>query len=262
MPKRRNRSTTRSSNPADDQRTPNRRARNDASFRRPAASRSPRLMVLIVCEGTETEPRYFHAWRTRVGLTTITIRVVDGAGQANQVINTAIAQRNERRRTYQRAHQHGQSADPPFDAIWCVFDREARYELATFQQAVHRADQEQIQLAISNPSFEYWYLLHFRDTGAFFDNSAAVQRELRRYLPAYQKAQDVFPQVYPMTDTAMERAERQYQQHPERMTDRFPNPSTTVYQLVRLFRPDPGADAATEEATDSTSSPHDAFPPT
>lgn len=215
---------------------PHHRRRSDDSFRRRTAYRPTRPILLIVCEGAETEPRYFNAWRTRSSMTTVTIEVVGGAGQARTVIATAIDKRNARRSAYQRASRHGQSADPPFEEVWCVFDREGQYEVEGFWNAVARADQESIQLAISNPCFEYWYLLHFRDTGAFFHSGRELQQELRQHVANYAKNMDLFDQLYAQTNRAVERARRQYEQHPDRIQDRFPNPSTTVYQLVeRLY---------------------------
>ena len=105
-----------------------------------------------------------------------------------------------------------------------------------FWQAVERADAEQIELAISNPCFEYWFLLHFRESGAFFHNGHELLQELRQHIPAYAKNTDIFDQLYPLTDTALERAERQYTRHPEREQDRYPNPATTVYKLLNSLR--------------------------
>lgn len=214
---------------------PSNRARSDASFERRSASRAPRLVLLIVCEGAETEYRYFHTWRKSARLTTVTIDVHGGAGQANEVVAETIQRRDQRQAAYQRAARRGQVAAPPFDQVWCVFDREGQYEVETFRVAVQRADHEQIKLAISNPCFEYWYLLHFQDTGTPFYHGQEVKQALRRYIRDYQEHSDCSEQLLPQTHIALERARRRHELHPERAHDRFPNPSTTVYELVAIL---------------------------
>jgi hypothetical protein len=159
-----------------------------------------------------------------------------GAGQDNTVVEAAIHDRDARKRAYDLAKRRGQSAPPPFEHVWCVFDREGERQTPHFWRAVRHAENETINLAISNPSFEYWYLLHFRDTGEFFQHGEELKRALRQYLPDYDESADVFGRLFQLTDTALERAERRYEQHPERDQDRYPNPSTTVYQLVNSLR--------------------------
>ena len=42
-------------------------------------------------------------------------------------------------------------------------------------------------LCDSLQSIEYWFLLHFEDTCRYFQDSAATERALKQYLPAYDK---------------------------------------------------------------------------
>jgi len=215
---------------------PTHRARNDTSFSRRVASREPRPVLLIVCEGAATEDRYFHAWRKNARLTTITIEIYGRAGQANEVVTEAMQRRDQRQTAYDRATRRKQNADPPFDQVWCVFDREGQHEVAGFHEAVQRASHGQIKLAISNPCFEYWYLLHFHDTGTPFHHGQEVKQALRRYIENYQEGGDYMKHLLPQTYIAIDRARQRYEHHPERAQDRFPNPSTTVYELVAIFK--------------------------
>lgn len=43
------------------------------------------------------------------------------------------------------------------DQVWCVFDRD---EHPRFEEACARAEQEDLRVALSNPCFELWPLLH------------------------------------------------------------------------------------------------------
>ncbi len=125
----------------------------------------------------------------------------------------------------------------PYEGVWCVFDREAQ-ETARFQQAVVRAArQRRMHLAISNPSFEYWYLLHIGEYSRPFADGGAVLRELTRpaNLPGYRKNASVYLRLKPQTEIASERAERLRAAHPAYPADPYPNPSTDVFELVRAL---------------------------
>ena len=115
-----------------------------------------------------------------------------------------------------------------------MFDREAANEPKYFGQAITLAQANNIQLAISNPSFEYWYLLHFIESDRGFQDSGEVEAELKRpgRLVGYEKHHDVFPLLRHRTTDAHDRAERLYGRCCRRDNDLFPNPITLVYKLV------------------------------
>jgi len=205
---------------------PRRRPRRDDDLRRRPPTKRGRAIILIVCEGVETEYRYFEAMRKREGLLSVSIVVVPSGRQAERLVQQALTLRRK------------QSQEPdalPYDEVWCVFDREAANEPADFLAAIHRANREQLVLAVSNPCFEYWYLLHYRETNAPFGDADEVYEALRRNdcMPDYQKNLDVFDRLLERRAQALERAERLYERHPDREHDRFPNPSTLVQRLVR-----------------------------
>lgn len=56
------------------------------------------------------------------------------------------------------------------DIYWVVFDREStsKYTDQLHQTARQLANANQINIAISNVCFEYWFLLHFRYTNAAY----------------------------------------------------------------------------------------------
>lgn len=205
---------------------PRRRPRRDDDLRRRPPTKRGRAIILIVCEGVETEYRYFEAMRKREGLLTVTLEVVPAGRQTGRLVQQAIDLRRQRAQ---------QPEALPYEEVWCVFDREAAHEPADFPAAIIRADREQLALAISNPCFEYWYLLHYRETDRPFRDAEEVIEALRGNdcLPGYQKIQDVFERLLERREQALERAERLYERHPDQERDRFPNPSTLVQQLVR-----------------------------
>lgn len=207
---------------------PQRRGRREREYRRGPPTKAARAIVLIVCEGTETEYRYFNALRRQRELLSVTLEVARPGGQSEQLIRHAIELRSERAR---------QPDSLPYEAVWCVLDREAANEPESFPSAVERADRARIELAVSNPCFEYWYLLHFRETDRPFHHADDVYDALRHNdcLPGFEKNHDVFEQLALHMDRAIERAERLYTAHAADMQDRFPNPSTLVQRLIRTI---------------------------
>ena len=136
--------------------------RSDESFRRRSGGRALRPIALIVCEGAETEYRYFRAWKSQAELATVTIDVRGGKGQDASVVEAAIKARDERKKRFVQAKKQGQSADPPFELVWCVFDRDS-FPANNFNNAVARAEAHGLHVAYSNQAFEYWLLLHFEN---------------------------------------------------------------------------------------------------
>lgn len=77
----------------------------------------------------------------------------------------------------------GQS-DGMYDEVWCVVDVD-EFDVAKAVVAAHRT---QVNLAISNPCFEYWLLLHFEACMAPLTCYDDVARRLRKHVPQYDKA--------------------------------------------------------------------------
>ncbi|MCD4738008.1 MAG: RloB family protein [Anaerolineae bacterium] len=149
-----------------------RRARSVASFKRRPGSRPPRQCILIVCEGRQTEPNYFEALRYELKLTSVEVKVVTESGSAPiNVVESALRLRRQRERDVRKKR----TSELKFDAVWCVFDRETPQDNLSFPRAVDKATSNQLELAVSTPAFEYWYLLHFIDTDRpFRDGGGAV----------------------------------------------------------------------------------------
>jgi hypothetical protein len=118
-----------------------------------------------------------------------------------------------------------------FEAVWCVFDVENPRHNQTFDRAVQVADQNEFQLAVSNPAFEFWYVLHFERTTRPFADGDEIKEYLRRRIPGYHPAMPVFDGLVLSTPTAIGYARSILENHPQG-EQRFPNPSTRVHLLV------------------------------
>ena len=74
----------------------------------PAPTRLERQRFLIVCEGKNTEPDYFHRFRQYFRITAAEIIAVGGAGETIRVVERAQKEREKSR----------------FDQVWVVFDKD------------------------------------------------------------------------------------------------------------------------------------------
>jgi hypothetical protein len=204
-------------------------ARPASSYNRFPGHRASRDCLLIVCEGRETEPNYFNALRIDLRLSTVDVQIEGEGGTPISVIRKAISVVEKRQKL------HNQDGTPIYDQVWCVFDVENPVDNPSFPQAVNQAKARNYCLAISNPAFEYWYLLHFEETNRPFMNASEVIRQLCNYMKGYEKCSDCYDQLKSLTSIAIDRADRIHRNHPDSGESEFPNSSTTVYVLVRCL---------------------------
>ena len=188
----------------------NNRRNPDRPIRRRGPSRSQKTRVLVVCEGAKTEPQYLRGLSRTYRSSPVDIVTRVDRPQPIKVVEEAIRVRDE---------------DGDFDAVWCVFDVDEHQ----LDAALEKAKQEDIMLAISNPCFELWLLLHFCDQHAFTDSKAA-QRALKKYIGDYDKSGS-FKRYSRGYHDAVGRAQRLH-----KGLRCGPNPSTGVWRLTELIR--------------------------
>lgn len=171
--------------------------------KRGARRRQIKPVILIVTEGSKTEPQYFNHFRTRQ--TNIDVQVLKsptGGGSTDYInlVRKAI--------DYSTKNQLSPAKG---DSMWVVADGDINYAAlspveaknAQLTRARAIAEKASIQIAISNPCFEFWYLLHFRYTTAHFRDYNAVLDALRPFLPDYEKNSDVFEKLAAQLPTAL-----------------------------------------------------------
>jgi hypothetical protein len=194
-------------------------------FRRRGEFEKPKRFVVIAMEGAETEPRYFAEFRT-AREAEIQIKLVNNPNHESrprEVLDrlTRCFNTNYNRKT---------------DEGWIVIDRDAWPEDELNE--VHReAKAAGFEAAVSNPCFELWLYLHFRDSKPFVDRHAC-QRELSEVLPGYSpnsKGNYDVSRIMAGLDGAMERARNGDLEAP---TTWPRQQATRVYKLVeRLLEP-------------------------
>ncbi len=199
------------------------RKRNPA---RRAPSKNPKRRLLIVCEGKVTEPEYFRGFERWARNNTIEIVIPNQHG-----VPLTLVRRAEKLK-YDAESDAKREDDPflSFDEVWCAFDVDEHPNLNDARQlAVARG----IELAVSNPCFELWLWLHFRESpGARHRHD--LQRMVRDHLPEYDKHLH-FDQVSEGFTDASRRARRLHEDaQAEGEPDR--NPTTSVFRLTESIR--------------------------
>jgi hypothetical protein len=199
--------------------------------------RIPRF--LIVCEGEKTELNYFKGFRVpthpRVDA------VVKGTGyNTESLVRYAMEIKEE----WEFKKELEIKDDGTGDQVWCVFDRD-EFPARTFNAALQLAEAQDIKVAYSNQSFEFWYVLHYQDLTRW------THRD--EYKPMLSK---LIGREYKKNDTTMYEELQDKQQtairHAKKLLLRYDppnperdNPSTTVHKLVEelnRFLPGVGRD--------------------
>lgn len=128
----------------------------------------PYDIVIIVSEGTETEPNYFNALIDDERLSTTNVSVTGECGSDPvSVVNHAIFLIRDR--------DKDSNLERKIDRVYCLIDRD---EHPNFDAAIDKIYQfnksygKDIIIPIrSYPCFEYWYICHFESTRKAFNRT-------------------------------------------------------------------------------------------
>ena len=207
-----------------------RKAKKAKDLSRRKAQRQPYEKVLIVCEGSKTEPNYFNELRNHYELNSANIEISGDCG-SSPINIWHYAQT--------RFNQEKHSGDP-FDRVYCIFDKDTHSTYSETCQKIMAANPKSTFFAITSvPCFEYWLLLHFVYSTKPYKNlpgnSGATQllQDLLAYFPEYHKGKhQVFNQLASSLEFAKQNAKRALTHANANHTD---NPGTYVYELVEFL---------------------------
>jgi hypothetical protein len=209
--------------------TSKRRRIRERPLRRRVAIRLPRRTFLIFCEGERTEPEYFKALKLLpsvrdVAAVDLRVQTRDGGSVPRSLVSMAVS-----------ARRKAIDEEAEIDEFWCIFDVEWPRNHPGLTEAVEEAARNEIQVAISNPCFELWLILHFRDYNAWLDNRTASR--IRHGLDGSSGKGLDAPRYMPLIFDAAQRAALLDDRH-ERNHTYFPddNPSSGMHQLLRAIR--------------------------
>jgi len=202
------------------------RRHDDRSIRRSGPSRQPKVRILVVCEGEKTEPLYLKELQHHVRNQRVHIKPLGIAGVPITVVRTAIDLREQAREEARRLRDDNLL----WDQVWAVFDIDDHPHVA---EARNLAATHDIRLAISNPCFELWALLHFVDQRGHIGRDKLRPR-LQGHLPGYDKELP-FASVHAGYGEAVRRA-RELDGLAEQAGRPGRNPTTGVHLLTEVIR--------------------------
>lgn len=192
-------------------------------------SKVVRCSVLIVCEGTKTEPNYFEAFAEKQQGVIVYDIEVKGLGRGTKdVVEKAINLKSKNN----------------YDRVWAVFDKD-EFPAKDFNDAITLGNQNGIEVAWSNEAFELWYLYHFHNvtTGvsrmqyeekiSIAVNSSPKYKSKKKYKYAKKDPNNFeIMTTYGSMYVAMKYAEAKHREYTDTRYA-IQNPCTTVYRLVR-----------------------------
>jgi hypothetical protein len=191
-------------------------------------------VIIIACEGRKTEKKYFedltfqyHNSRVRV----FVLEKLDNRSSPEDVLQQLD----------DFVEQFELEED---DMLWLVADRD-RWKLQTLSTIARQCYQKKYQLAISNPAFEFWLLLHLKDIQdyspeeqiALFrnkkdNNRSRLEKEIIDIVGTFNKSNLHSPDFLANVEIAIQRA-RLLDIHPDH---RWPNQlGTRVYLLADII---------------------------
>jgi hypothetical protein len=197
-------------------------ARRRDELRRRKHFTEPRPHILVCCEGQVTEPSYFNGLKREGHNNLLHVEVKPGGLAPKTLVDYAV----DLKRAAEKKARGQRDDNLKYDEVWCVFDVDAHKHLLDAKQ---KAEVHGINMAISNPCFELWLLLHFQDQRPHIERHQ-VQSLCRGHMPRYIK-EVPFALVVPHHQEAVGRAVAldKWQQEQDRPGG---NPSTGVHRLT------------------------------
>ncbi len=196
------------------------------SLKRRKPSVNPRPRILVVCEGEKTEPIYFHDLAQEEEVRLIHVEIIRRGGVPKTLVQCAVDLKHEAEREARRQRD----ANLDFEEVWCVFDVDEHPKL---DEALDQARANAIHVALSNPCFELWLVLHFADQRAYIERQK-LQSVCRTHLPGYEKVAS-YSQLRPRYSEAVRRA-HDLAKWQEEQGRKHANPSTRVHELTERLR--------------------------
>ncbi len=143
-------------------------------FKRPVGQRRYKKMFIIAAEGAKTEPIYFgmfNDWQNTIHVKPIKSKHKSAPKQVLARMKKHLAEEGLRKT----------------DEAWLVVDTDQWSPQELDVLHAWSSSKTNYGLAVSNPKFEYWLLLHFEDGNGVSSSSQCTTR-LKSHLPAFEKA--------------------------------------------------------------------------
>ena len=198
------------------------RRRSAKPLRRTTARRPELRTVVVFCEGKRSESDYVKGLQRLPEIANIT------------TLNLVLDPRPcVPLKLVERAADRLQ--EPDVDECWCLFDVEWPQNHPKLPEAKELARTTGVKLAISNPCFELWLVLHHQDFNRF-ENTREMERLSQSIDKRDRKSIDA--SIYmPLREHAIRRAESLEKRHQSRdIVFPLDNPSSGVHHFLKALK--------------------------
>lgn len=167
------------------------RQRQAQKLARKKGKRAPYERILIVCEGSKTEPLYFKEIRQHYRLQTANIKILPSK-QGTDPLHVVKSAKD----LFEKG-DYPSILPGAFEKVYAVFDRDEHkhyHDALKYAENLNdklRNDEKSLisfEAIASVPNFEIWLLLHFEDIQHALRRNEVIDR-LKKHLTEYQKGQ-------------------------------------------------------------------------
>ena len=118
--------------------------------------------------------------------------------------------------------------------IFLVLDTDLdEKRISEIKEIEQRCIDNNIEIVSSAPTFEIWYLMHYRNNKLKFQTSKEVKRELQNLNGTYTESMDMYKIIKDLTENARSTAQSLEQQIIRNNEDLLSsNPHTSIYKIL------------------------------
>lgn len=202
--------------------------RSFSEKKRDSSVKKPKPLLLLIVEGRNvTETQYFRQFQRQYSSFNIKILTPGSATDPAKMMETL-----------ERYWKQYDMSDARGDHGYVVLDLDCNEKKAHLIEKLGSSSKI-ARFIVSNPCFEVWFVLHYHYSTHVYSDGNEVVKDLRRFIPDYQKNTEVTSKLNGMLDTAMENA-RKLVDHYEGLGYPWPsidcNPRTDVPEIINEIR--------------------------
>lgn len=170
--------------------------RNFTKKARNQAKKKPKPIILLIAEGHNvTESQYFKSFQSQYANYNIKFLIPGSTTDPEGMLKIIERYWNE----YELCPENG-------DIGFVILDLDSDNSKADLIRSL-ASKSDKVQFIVSNPCFEVWFMLHFKYSTRSMSGKDAV-KEVKTFIPVYEKNLNVFPILEDKLDTAIDNANR------------------------------------------------------
>lgn len=187
-------------------------------------SRKPKRVILIAFEGiNKTEKKYLKSFESRDS----DYKILIVPGNETDPVNLV-------KKTIDKIKTEALNLNED-DKAYCVFDADMNpNKNAQIGEARKLAERHKIEIIVSSPCVEIWFLLHYEYTTRTMTSDEVIKR-LKKHYPQYEKNADIYKEINDQTHEAIKRAHKLRKYHlanGEKIQTVEANPYTEIPKIL------------------------------